>query len=61
MAEHHKQAIAKSKQCLKRSQKDEMKTMCNDMKTKQTEVRSKLLGWSKQWYGGAGTSDHAKH
>lgn len=32
MAQHHSQAIAKSEQCARNSQKDEMKSMCTDMR-----------------------------
>lgn len=61
MAEHHKQAMAKGQQCIGTAKKDELKSLCGEMKTKQSQERTQLLSWSKQWYGSERPASKPSH
>lgn len=51
MAQHHQQGISEGKLCSRSAQKDELKSLCTEMATKQSEERKKLMDWHHQWFG----------
>lgn len=52
MPKHHQMAIQMAKPCPAKAQKAELRDLCKEIVTKQTDERRQLLDWKQQWYGG---------
>lgn len=53
---HHEDAIQMAKLCTEKAVHPELKSLCQNIISSQTEQKSQMQGWLRSWYGGKGTA-----
>lgn len=51
MIDHHQMAVMMAEQCVNNAAHDELKTLCQNVITKQTYEIQEMQSWLRNWYG----------
>ncbi|CAN5408311.1 hypothetical protein BH10ACI4_BH10ACI4_06160 [soil metagenome] len=52
--QHHEDAIQMAKVCTQKAVHPELKSLCQNILSSQTEQKGQMQGWLQSWYGGKG-------